>query len=180
MRNFANFSLRMQNENCSRFAARSVSAEHATFGVAHRATATIICLLASKPVARGNSRTMDTRRAKGRYFRTGGTCSVARHASGSLLCACVAASWMFCVLGLPCQAAMKARSRGKTTSHLRDPSKSYKVKAGTIYGSALQLQLIQFAPIWFALRIPVRAFEVLCLTNAISISVATRVRWQVQ
>src|SRR5438552_14741178 len=105
----------MQNENCSHFAARSVSAKHATFGVAHRPTATIICFRASTPVARGNNRTMGRRCVTGRCFRTGDTCSAALHASGLPLCACVIAFWMFCVLGLPWQAAMKAYLKKKTT-----------------------------------------------------------------
>ena len=105
----------MQNENCSRFAARSVSAERATFGVAHRATVTIICFRASTPVARGNTHTMGRRYATGRCFRTGDICSDAAHASGSLLCACVTAFWMFCVLGLPWVRVSKASLIGKTS-----------------------------------------------------------------
>src|SRR5213594_1905961 len=82
---------------------------------AGRATATVICLRASTPVARGNNRTMGRRCATGRCFRTGGTCSAAPRASGLPLCACVTAFWMFCVLGLPWQPVMKAYLNEKTT-----------------------------------------------------------------
>src|SRR6516164_2912864 len=60
-----------------------------------------IFLRASTPVARDSSRRLGRRCETGRRFRTVDTCSDARHATGSLLCACVSASWMFCVLGLP-------------------------------------------------------------------------------
>jgi len=48
-----------------------------------------ICFRASKPVARGSSRTTGRRCATGRCFHTGDICSDAQHANGSLLCACV-------------------------------------------------------------------------------------------
>ena len=82
--------------------------------VPRRATARATCLRASTPVARGNTRTMGRRRVRGRCFRTVGTCSIAQHASGWLLCACVTASWMFCVLGLPLKRIRKAGNQEKT------------------------------------------------------------------
>jgi hypothetical protein len=75
--------------------------EYPTFGVVQRPTATATCFRASTPVARGSSRTMGRQYAMGQHFRIADICSDARHASGSLLCACVAAFWMFCVLKLP-------------------------------------------------------------------------------
>src|SRR6266480_613037 len=58
---------------------------------------------------------MDRQCATGRCFRTGHICSDAAHASGSLLCACVTAFWMFCVLGLPWVRVSKASLIGKTS-----------------------------------------------------------------
>ena len=43
-----------------------------------------------------------------RCFRTADICSAARHASGLPLCACAIAFLMFCVLGLPWQAAYQS------------------------------------------------------------------------
>jgi hypothetical protein len=68
----------------------------------------LICPQASAPVVRGNNRTMDRRCARERCSRIAGICSDAEHASDSPPCGCVTASWMFCVLGLPWQAAIKA------------------------------------------------------------------------
>src|SRR5205823_9103958 len=70
---------------------------------------------ASTPADRGNSRTTDRQCATGRCFRTGDICSDAPRASDSLLCACVTAFWMFCVLGLPWVGVSKAFLIGKTS-----------------------------------------------------------------
>jgi hypothetical protein len=84
---------------------------------------------ASAPGARDSNRTRGRQCAREQCSRTGDICSDAQHASGSPLCACAIASWMFCVLGLPWQAVMKAYLTRKTTVHYlketwRDPSTS--------------------------------------------------------
>jgi hypothetical protein len=114
--------------------------------------------LPSAPVARDNNR------SSGKWYeplprsRTANTYSRARHASGSPPSASATAFSKFCVSGLPCVGATKAANCGKTrvqVSELRFKSWQRGLPSEPLNPEACpssQLQLVQFAPIWFAFR----------------------------
>ena len=141
--------------------------------------------LPSAPVARDNNR------SSGKWYealprsRTANTCSSARHASGSPLSASATAFSKFCVSGLPCVGATKAANCGKTrvqVSEFRFKSWQRGLPSEPLNPEACpssQLQLVQFAPIWFAFRFRLDRGTVR-LADTVRIAVAMRVRWQIQ